>query len=162
MSREQFHIRGQERADLVDDLAQKSLTHAELATKYSRHVQTISQFSARNSSEIAGRRGVLQGELASETTHLWVADKTARIAWYQKMIEDLDGYLADDELDLSVRHRYTREVASMLRAVTEEKGELRSTVEVESAPVLRHIVEGWTPDAWLGVWGQRSRTHLPR
>jgi hypothetical protein len=36
----------------------------------------------------------------------------------------------------------------MLRAVAEEKGELRSTVEVES-PVLRTEIVGWDPGKWM-------------
>jgi hypothetical protein len=81
---------------------------------------------------------------ARETANRGIADKTARIAWYQKLIEDLDGYLADPDLDLRLRSRYTREVASMLKAVAEEKGELptRSTIELESGPTLFHSVEG--------------------
>lgn len=65
-----------------------------------------------------------------------MADKVTRIAFCQKLIEDLDGYLADPDpdLDLRLRHRYTPEVASMLRAVAEEKGELPTR-----APQLRWI-----------------------
>jgi hypothetical protein len=73
----------------------------------------------------------------SLSANLWVADKVTRIAFYQKLIEDLDGYLADPDLDLRLRHRYTPEVASMLRAVAEEKGELPTR-----APQLRWI---WNP-----------------
>jgi hypothetical protein len=92
---------------------------------------------------------VLQGELASETTHLWVADKVTRIAWYQKLIEDLDSYLADPELDLRLRHRYTNDVASMLKAVAEEKGELPTRVQLDSGSgALRTEVVGWNPDRW--------------
>lgn len=64
-----------------------------------------------------------------------MADKVTRIAWLQKMIEDLDSYLSDDGLDLRVRHRYTREIASMLKAVAEEKGELRTQLDVTTTPL---------------------------
>jgi hypothetical protein len=40
MARESFHIRGQERFDLVDDLAHGE-KHADLATKYDRSVDAI-------------------------------------------------------------------------------------------------------------------------
>jgi hypothetical protein len=39
-------IRGQERADVVDDLARGDQTHVELATKYERALITIKCFSA--------------------------------------------------------------------------------------------------------------------
>ena len=86
------YIRGEERHALVEDLALARQTQAELAVKYGRSHQAVKQFSARNAAEITSRRRVLQGELATETDHLWVAGKTARIAWYQKLIEDLDSH----------------------------------------------------------------------
>jgi hypothetical protein len=149
MARDQFHIRGEERHALVEDLALGDLTQADLATKFERHPQTIAQFSARNAAEIAGRRRALQGELATETDHLWVADKTARIAWRQKLAEDLDGYLSDPDLDRRLRVRYVREINSLLRNVAEEKGELptRSHAEVEissSIPLGNRLI--MTPD----------------
>jgi hypothetical protein len=122
---------------------------AALADKWGRTHQTIKQFSARNSAEVASRRQVLLGEVDAEAAHLWVSDKTRRIACLQKWIEDLDTRLADEELDLRVRSRLTRDAAQLLRSVAEEKGELRSIVEVDSGPVLTRIVEGWNPTAWL-------------
>ena len=47
-------------------------SHADVATKYERSFQAIKQFSMRNAAEIQVRRRELQGELAAETTHLWV------------------------------------------------------------------------------------------
>ena len=41
-------IRGEQRSELIWDLAQGSLTHAQLADKYDRHPQAIAQFSVRN------------------------------------------------------------------------------------------------------------------
>ena len=76
---------------------------------------------------------MLQGELATETDHLWIADKTTRIAWLQKLAEDLDKYLSDEDLDPRLRNRLTLEVALLLHKVAEEKGELRTQVEVKSA-----------------------------
>jgi hypothetical protein len=37
----------------------------------------------------------------------------------------------------------------MLHQAAEERGELRSTVEVESGPILTHTVTGWNPADWL-------------
>ena len=38
--------------------------------------------------------------------------------------------MADPELDLRLRHRYTRLVAQLLRAVAEEKNELRTHLDL--------------------------------
>lgn len=85
---------------------------------------------------------MLQGELAAETAHLWVADKTTRIAWYQKLIEDLDSYLADDDLDPRLRHRYSCDVATLHHRVAEEKCDLRSNIEIDAGPKLKSEVIG--------------------
>jgi hypothetical protein len=130
-----------------------------LAVQFSRTVQAIHQFSARNSAEIATRRQVLLGEVDAEAAHLWVADKTTRIAWLQKLIEDLDSHLSDPDLDLRLRSRYTREVASMLKAVAEEKGELPTRVQLDSGsgPLVRSEIVGWDPDKWMaGVMVERG------
>lgn len=47
------NIRGERRSELIHDLAQGALTHAQLASKYDRHVQAIAQFAVRNRGEIA-------------------------------------------------------------------------------------------------------------
>jgi hypothetical protein len=84
------HIRGQERADLVDALARAEETHEQLAERFGgRHKQAISQFASRNKAEIQGRRQVLHGALAEETKHLWVADKVKVAERYQDTIDDL-------------------------------------------------------------------------
>jgi hypothetical protein len=83
-----------------------------------------------------------------ETAHLWIADKVARIAWYQKLVENLDGHLADPDLDLRLRQRYT---ASLLHHVSDLKGELptRTTVQVEAVPTIRNEIVGWNQDKWV-------------
>ena len=45
-------ISGEQRAELINDLARGELTHTQLAEKNQRHVQTIAQFSVRNRAEI--------------------------------------------------------------------------------------------------------------
>jgi hypothetical protein len=141
-------IRGQERQDLVDDLARGDKTHAMLADKFSRSLQAIRQFSARNSVEIAQRRQMLLGEVSDEASHMWVSDKVTRIAWRLKWIEDLDAHLADPDLDPQLRSRYTRDAAMLLRAVAEELGELRTQVDVDTGPTLTSAVIGWDIEKW--------------
>ena len=141
-------IRGEERLALVEALALAKKTHVDLAAEFGRTLQAIHQFSARNAAEIASRREVLLGDVDAETAHSWVAKKAARIDWYQKLIEDLEIRLADEDLDPRVRSRFTRDVAQLLRSVAEEKGELRTQLEVEAGPRLTTEVIGWEAVAW--------------
>jgi hypothetical protein len=126
------HIRGQERADLVDDLARGDLPHEQLATKYGRTLQTIREFSARNSAEIQGRRQVLQGALAEETKHLWVADKVKVAERYQDTIDDLYADFQDTE-DLRLKSRLARDLAPLMHAAADLYGlfPMRSKVDLD-------------------------------
>jgi hypothetical protein len=68
----------------------------------------------------------------------------------------LDQYHRDCEEELETatdsreRRQLRAQAAKMLHQAAEMLGELptRSTIELESAPTLRHIVEGWSPDKW--------------
>jgi hypothetical protein len=126
------HIRGQERADLVDDLAQGDLLHEQLAAKYGRTLQTIREFSARNHAEIQGRRRELHGALAEESTHRWVADKGKLSDRYQDMIDELTAELQDTE-DLRLKSRLARDIAPLLHAVGDLHGlfPMRSRVDLD-------------------------------
>lgn len=46
-------IRGEQRTELINDLAQDALTHVQLGEKFGRHPQAIAQFAVRNRGEIA-------------------------------------------------------------------------------------------------------------
>jgi hypothetical protein len=70
-----------------------------------------------------------------------VADKTTRIAFLQKLIEDLDIHLSDDDLDPRLRNRLTREVAQLLRNVANEKGELRTRLDLA---VQKSVLDDFT------------------
>lgn len=127
------HIRGQERADLVDDLAQGDQTHEQLAEKYGgRHVQAIKQFAVRNRAEIQGRRQVLHGALAEETKHLWVADKVKVAERYQDTIDDLYADFQATE-DPRMKSRFARDLAPLLHAAADLYGlfPMRSRIDVE-------------------------------
>src|SRR5215207_6979832 len=101
-------IRGEQREELVQDLALGSLTHAELAEKYGRHVQTIAQFSVRNKAEIAvvqaGHNKALHERLAA----IPIADQARRIAVNGLLRDDLLDQLEDPNLDLVHRNRLTK------------------------------------------------------
>jgi hypothetical protein len=92
---------------------------------------------------VAEQLGHSAEELTAEASHLWVVDKTKRLAWLQKLIEDLDSYLADEGLDPRLRVRYTRELRSLLHDVSELVSELPSRIAVEGEPVAirSHLVD---------------------
>jgi hypothetical protein len=122
-------------------LALKKETLAGLAAKYTytvdgieypRSLDALKQFSSRNHAEVAVRRQALLGEVDVEAAHLWVSSKANRIAHRQKLLEGLERLLADEALDPRLVPRMTREYNALLRAVAEEKGELRTQVEVRS------------------------------
>ena len=87
-------IRGEERLALVEALALGKENHEALAARFSRTVQAIHQFSARNAAEVATTATDLLGEVDAEAAHLWISDRVTRRAWRQKMIEDLEAALA--------------------------------------------------------------------
>jgi hypothetical protein len=76
-------IRGEQRTELIQDLAEGALTHAQLAEKYGgRHVQAISQFAGRNRGTIAVVRAGLprippdgRAALHSDVLAVVVADR---------------------------------------------------------------------------------------
>jgi hypothetical protein len=142
------YFRGQERIDLVEALALGKLTHAELADKYGRHIQTIHQFSARNHYEIAHRRQELHGQLNAATADEWVKDKAALYALYRKHYEDLDARLSDPDIDDRTRDRLSKTATSILDKVRDLKGWLttRSTVEHEVGPRAHKAIILRTPD----------------
>jgi len=118
-----------------------------LGEKYGRSEQAIRQFSARNAAEIAIRRQALLGEVDIEAAHLWVSNKAIRIAQRQKLAEGLERHLADDDLDPKLVVRLTGEYNALLRAVAEEKSELRTQISLES-PAFEHSIIGWDQDKW--------------
>jgi hypothetical protein len=91
---------------------------------------------------VAEQLGHSAEELTAEASHLWVVDKTKRLAWLQKLIEDLDSYLADEGLDPRLRVRPARELRSLLHDVSELGSELPSRIAVEGEPVAirSHLV----------------------
>jgi hypothetical protein len=123
-------IRGEQREELISDLAKGSLTHAQLAEKYRRHVQAIAQFAVRNKAEIqviqAGHSKALHERLAA----IPIADQARRIAVNGLLRDDLLNQLADPNLDLVHRNRLTKTAMALNRAVAEEMGDLRTKIDL--------------------------------
>ena len=124
------NIRGEQRSELVHDLAQGSLTHAQLASKYNRHVQAIAQFAVRNRGEIAVIQAGTNRALHERLAEIPIADKARRIAVDQVLRDDLLSRLEDSDLEPRLRNHYTKTIMALQRAVAEEMGDLRSTVDL--------------------------------
>jgi len=121
-------IRGSLRAELVRDLALGELTHEQLAEKYDRHPQAITNFSSRNKDEIRRARQVQSDEYQG----LGYAEKWERLAFREQMLRDIEARLEDPDLSHTQRNRYSVTADKLLRSIAEERGQLyaRSQLEV--------------------------------
>jgi hypothetical protein len=135
------HIKGERRAELIHDLAQGSLSHAELAGKFDRHPQAIAQFAVRNRGEIAVIQAGTNKALHERLAEVPIADKARRVAVYQLLRDDLLGRLEDAGLPDVDRNRYTKTAMSLQRAVAEELGDLRTTVDLAVSKSLADFDE---------------------
>jgi hypothetical protein len=143
-------IKGELRSELVNDLAQGSLTHAQLAEKYGRHVQAIAQFSVRNKGEIAVIRAGNNKALHERLAEIPIADKACRIAVDQVLRDDLLSRLEDEKLDARLRNHYTKTIMALQRAVAEEMGDLRAQVDLDvKTPFKLGEVMAFGPDGQL-------------
>jgi hypothetical protein len=100
-----------------------------LASKYNRHVQAIAQFAVRNRGEIAVIQAGNNKALHERLAEVPIADKARRIAVYQLLRDDMLDRL-DGQMDDRLRNHYVKTTAMLQRAVAEELGDLRSTVDV--------------------------------
>jgi hypothetical protein len=141
-------IRGRQRAFLVADLADGTLTHEQLGERYGRSAQAISQFSARNKDEILAAKRDMTPEVSSR---LWGANKEQRIADYVADHVDLNERLQVPNLSDAARARYLAEKRKIKHALADECGQLftRTVVQMESGPRLVSEVLGWDQDRWL-------------
>jgi hypothetical protein len=113
-------IRGVLRAELIRDLALGELTHDQLAEKYDRVTQAISNFASRNKDEIRRAKQAQSDEYQS----LGYAEKGERIALRERLIADLVERLESPDLSDVQRNRFSHTVDKVLRSIAEERGEL--------------------------------------
>jgi len=123
-------IRGEQREELINDLARGELTHAQLAEKYVRHPQAIAQFSVRNKAEIAVVQAGHNKALHERMAAIPIANQARRIAVNGLLRDDLLDQLEDPNLDLVHRNRLTKTAMALNRAVAEEMGDLRTKLDV--------------------------------
>jgi hypothetical protein len=120
-------IRGSLRAELVRDLALGELTHPELAEKYDRHPQAITNFASRNKAEIRRAEQVQSDEYQG----LGYAEKWERLAFREQLLRDIEDRLLNPELSDTQRNRYAVTAEKLLHGIAEERGQLPTRTSLE-------------------------------
>lgn len=133
-------IRGEQRTELIHDLADGSLSHAQLAQKWGRDEQSIKQFLARNCAAVEAVRAGTSKALHERLIAVPVSDKADRVAVYGQLRDDLLARLDDDDLDPRLRNHYTKTVVMLQRHAAEELGDLRTHVEVATPLRLGEVL----------------------
>src|SRR4249919_3672426 len=106
-------IRGEQRSELVNDLAHGALTHTQLAEKYNRHPKAIAQFAVRNRGEIAVVQAGNNRTLHERLAEIPIADKARRIAVDQVLRDDLLSRLEEENLEPRLRNHYTKTIMAL-------------------------------------------------
>lgn len=133
-------IRRHLKQPLIVDLAANEQSMAALGLKYGVSVQAISNFNRDYADEISQAKEAIQAGLRAETLGLWVADKKARLASYQKDVDRLEDELDSDGLDATDRRGAMKVKHGALRNVAEELGDLKVSVDVDGS--VKYTVEG--------------------
>jgi hypothetical protein len=127
---------------LKKDLAEGKESQTFLARKYGCDQAAVSRFKTENADEIAELRAKVDDAYAG----LWIADKKARVAYYQDDVEIVTTLI--DNVGTGVRSNkeaaeLLRARAAALKAVAEELGDLPVRVKLEGgANPVRHVLEG--------------------
>lgn len=132
--------RGHERARLITAIANRTASYNTLAKERGVTRQAISAFAKRWALAIADARAAADDDAA----HLWISQRTSRLAEYQQMIEDIDQALrVDDEYAESPDDRAAllRIRLQALRQAAEETGQLRDTAPVQTVEIRLNGVD---------------------
>ena len=126
------------RSKLIRDIAADELTPGDLAEKYQVSYEAIAQFRKRHAPEIDKARDRLEDKLS----HLWIAEKAARLAEYEAAFERIRAILDDSDLRANVNTaEMIRAQFAALKAAAEELGDLTQKIETRTVSV-NYIVEG--------------------
>jgi len=139
------YIIGQERRNLINDLADGSLTQAQLAEKYGRGVSSVEQFAMRNKAEIQAVRDTINDEMH----YLPYTRKAERLERLGAYIAILENDLADPKLSWSARARLSSTLSKLHHQIAEERGDLpQRATTVQLAPELIEDIKGWDASKW--------------
>lgn len=114
-------LRGHVALVLIRQLAQGTRTHADLGAEHGVSERAIGQFATRNATAIEEVRADVVNEFAG----MWIANKVARVAEYERDVEDINDSIptarkSDRPRLYGVKHR-------ALRGAAEELGQLAPT-----------------------------------
>lgn len=135
--------RGHERARLITAIAHRTAPYSQLAAERGVTRQAISAFARRWALAIADARAAADDDAA----HLWISQRTARLAEYQQTVEDIDAALRfgliDDEYVSTPDDRAAllRIRLQALRQAAEETGQLRDTAPVQAVEIRLNGVD---------------------
>lgn len=118
---------------LCRELAVAEKTQAQLSEEYGVSQSAVSQFKTRHRDRIDAIRGKLDDEFAG----LWIANKANRIAEYQADVEFIGA---------TTKAELLRVKAVILKAVSEELGQLPARVNVNVSTPVTYVVHGINPD----------------
>jgi hypothetical protein len=115
------------RVSLIRDLALGTATHRQLADRYGRSVQAISQFSSRNADEINDVRLEM-----SEPMELWGVKKEEQIALIREQIDRARARIESAELTATQEKGWGNLLIKAIHQLSEITGQLpqRASVEV--------------------------------
>lgn len=140
--------RGQARLRLIAAIAQGDKNYTELGLEFGVTKQAVQQFAQRHAAEI--ERAVL--DLTNSYSGLWIADKAARIAEYQQVVDDLTAQIeAAIEVDpdtgeisgvIELDPDLLRVKLAALRSVAEEMGQLPARLTVKHEGTVRTEIVG--------------------
>lgn len=126
--------RGNTRYRLIRAVAQGERNQLDLAEDFGCTQSAISRFIQRHAGEIMQARN----DLLDRFGHLWVADKGARIAELQQIIEDIEALGEDGRTD----PEQMRVKLAALRSVAEELGQLPARMVIKHEGTVRTEIVG--------------------
>jgi hypothetical protein len=145
-------LRGRVRLALIRDLAMGEWSHAELARQLGCAPGDVAQFAEFHAKEVSEVSAALAGQLAIETSGLWVSKRQNRVAELQSLYEDGEQVLEHlrslsitDGAGLGSRRHATiaRTQLAILGAVASEyDGKGKPTSGDDGSNVVHYIIEG--------------------
>jgi hypothetical protein len=139
------------RLALIRDLAMGEWSHAELARQMGCTTRDVAEFAELHTQEIAEVSAALAGQLAIETSGLWVSKRQNRVAELQGLYEDGEQVLEHlrslpigDGAGLGSRRHATvaRTQLAILGAVANEYDSKGKPTSQDGGPVVHYIIEG--------------------
>lgn len=116
-----------EKLNLLRDLAKGEETSPQLSKRYGITAQRIREIKMENKQKVAE----IAADLDSQFAGLWVADKRARLAFYEAELERIASI---------GHHEWVKAKAQLLKNIAEEVGQLPPRMSISVMPVI-HILE---------------------